>query len=113
VSVERGAVTHFWDVSLANVITWLMIAITFIGSQYLQVKLNAQRMNGFEKWVEKHEKETQRREEVALQVQLAIVKLTGIAEASGQRIENLEARERWVRRDNPPPYYGPERRGKS
>jgi hypothetical protein len=84
--------THFWDVSLANLVTWLLIVAGFVGSQYVQTKLLTQRMNGFSKWVEKHEEETQRQDEMVVELKIATEKLTVLADASERRLERLEDR---------------------
>ena len=84
--------THFWDVSLANLVTWLLIVAGFVGSQYVQTKLLTQRMNGFSKWVEKHEEETTRQNDMAFELKIATEKLVVIAEASERRLERLEDR---------------------
>lgn len=83
---------HFWDVSLANLVTWLLIVAGFVGSQYVQTKLLTQRMNGFSKWVEKHEEETDRQNDMANDLKIATEKLAVIAGAAERRLERLEDR---------------------
>jgi hypothetical protein len=84
--------TNFWDVSLANLVTWLLIVCGFISSQYVQTRLLTQRMNGFAKWVEKHEEETDRQNEMSMDLKVATEKLTVLAEATERRLERLEDR---------------------
>jgi hypothetical protein len=103
-------VNHFWDVSLANVITWLLIASGYIGTQYVIVKLQGQRLDGhdsamneFKEWIKQHQVDSNERD-------LILAKLTTLSAASERRLEKLEDRTRYVRSDNPQPYYGPERR---
>ena len=105
---------HFWDISLANIITWLLIVVGFVGAQYVQTKLLMQRMNGFAKWVEKHEGEAHDRAILLTKLGETSVRLTVLAEAAERRLEKLEDGERrtYTRRSDPPPYFGPERRGK-
>lgn len=49
-------------------------------------------MNGFSKWVEKHEAETERQNEMIVELKIATEKLVVIAEASERRLERLEDR---------------------
>jgi hypothetical protein len=82
----------FWDVSLANLVTWTLIVAGFLGTQYVQTKLLTQRMNGFSKWVEKHEEETDRQHKMNVELKVATEKLTVLAEATERRLERLEDR---------------------
>lgn len=86
------AVAEFWDVSLANLVTWFLIVAGFIGSQYVQTKLLTQRMNGFSKWVEKHEEEETARDLIFVDLKVATEKLTVLATGSERRLERLEDR---------------------
>lgn len=99
-----------WDVSLGNVVTWVLVATGFIGTHYVSVKLLTQRMNGFAKWAEKHQEESEARNELLQTMGRTIERLSVLSELAERRIEKLEDRPSYVRSSDPPPYYGPERR---
>lgn len=103
---------HFWDLSLANIVTWTLIVGGYVASQYIQTKLNAQRMNGFAKWVEKHEDESHDRDVLLQAVGKTMERLSVLSEVAERRLQNIEDRQVYVRSNAPDPYYGPERRRK-
>lgn len=101
---------HFWDLSLANLVTWFLVIAGFVTSQYVIVKLQGERLNGhdaalkeFKDWIKTHQGESGERDQI-------LMKLTTLSEAAERRLEKLEDIPRYIRRENPPPYYGPERR---
>jgi hypothetical protein len=105
-------VNHFWDISLANIVTWIVLIVGFAGSQYVVVKLQGERLNGhdklmneFKEWIKIHQKDSNERDQI-------LTRLTTIQEASERRLEKLEGNDRraYIRSENPLPYYGPKRR---
>jgi hypothetical protein len=80
----------FWNVDLANLVTWILIVAGYVGSQYVQTKLLTQRMNGFSKWVEKHEIQDEARDAVQIELKVATEKLTVLAALAERRLERLE-----------------------
>ena len=105
---------HFWDVSLANVVTWIILVLGFGVSQYVIVKLQGERLNGhdaalreFKDWIKQHQVDSNERDQI-------LARLTTLAQSSERRLEKLEDGDRrtYMRRDDPPPYFGEERRGK-
>jgi len=111
-ALAEDALRHqgFWDVGVANVVTWLVMAIGFLATHYISVKLLAQRMNSFDKWVAEHQVESNSRDKLQETMGNTIVRLCVLSEAAERRLEKLEDRPVYTRSDNPRPYYGPERR---
>lgn len=103
---------RFWDISLANVVTWLVLIVGFLGTHYVSVKLLTQRMNSFDEWVVEHKKESNSRDKLQETMGTTIVRLSVLSEAVERRLEKIEDRPVYARADNPPPYYGTERRRK-
>lgn len=107
---------RFWDISLANVVTWLVLATGFFGTHYVSVKLLTARMNGFDEWRKTHTQETNdantQRDELLTKLGETSVRLTVLSETTERRLEKLEDRPVFTRTDNPQPYYGTERRRK-
>ena len=83
---------HFWDVSLANLVTWFLLVAGFVGSQYVAVKLLGARMNGFDEWKKVHEEEAREQSRINTRLEVTAEKLTVLAAASERRLERLEDR---------------------
>jgi len=86
-------------VSLGSILT----IVSFIGGFILLVFLNKARIDAMEtwklqheqeqkEWQDKHEQETRQRAEIMRQLELSVVKLTVLAEASDRRLVALESR---------------------
>ena len=82
--------SHFWDISLANLVTWLILIAGFVGSQYVAVKLLGQRMNGFDEWRKETRVENKARDLLIGDLKVATEKLTVLATAAERRLERLE-----------------------
>lgn len=106
--------THFYDVSLANIVTWFIFVTGFFGTQYVVVKLQGERIdvqarlsNEFKEWMKEHQTSSNGRDKI-------LERLTTLSEGTERRIKELEnterERRRYVRNENPEPYYGEERR---
>ena len=90
--IQTPAPNTFWNVDLANLVTWILIVLGYVGSQYVQTRLLTQRMNGFAKWVEKHEIQDEARDVVQIELKVATEKLTVLASLAERRLERLEDR---------------------
>jgi hypothetical protein len=107
---------RFWDVSLANVITWLVLVVGFLGTHYVSVKLLTQRMNTFDEWRKTHTHESNQangqRDELLKKLGETSVRLSVLSETTERRLQKIEDRPVYTRSDDPRPYYGAERRRK-
>jgi hypothetical protein len=84
--------SHFWDVSAADVVRWLLLVGGFAAMIYAQTKLLTQRMNGFEQWMKNHEEESRSRDELIVELKVANERLAVLAAAAERRLERLEDR---------------------
>lgn len=83
---------NFWDITAANLVTWAILIAGFAISQYLAVKLLGQRMDGFEKWRDTHDEESNNRDKAIITIDKTLVELTTLARVATQRVEMLERR---------------------
>jgi hypothetical protein len=80
----------FWNVSLANIITWLVLLLGFFGAQYVTIKLLSQRMDDFSDWRTAHSNESRERDKVDKKLEIATEKLTTLADVAERRLTKLE-----------------------
>lgn len=81
----------FWKVDIANLVTWILIIIVFIASQYTLVKILGARMDNMEDWRKDHEMESRERDKVIGRLEIATEKLTVLSEVAHRRLEHIEA----------------------
>jgi hypothetical protein len=89
--------SNFWNVTLAQIVTWLLVVGAGSLSIYVSVKLLGQRMDGFEDWRAAHEKESGERDTFLRKLEVATEKLTLLADLAGKRLERLEERRQFPR----------------
>ena len=82
----------FWNVTLANIVTWLVLLLGFFGAQYVTIKLLSQRMDDFSEWRAAHNNESRERDKVDKKLEIATEKLTILADAAERRLNRLETR---------------------
>jgi len=81
---------HFWDVTLAQIVTWFLVVCAGSLSMYVSVKLLGQRMDGFEEWRAAHEADARERDDLLKKLEVAAEKLTLLADMAERRLEKLE-----------------------
>jgi hypothetical protein len=81
----------FWDISAANVVTWIVLLIGFIGSQYVTMRLLGSRMEQFDGWRRDHVIESRERDRIDRKLEISMEKLTLLAATAERRLEKLEA----------------------
>lgn len=84
------ASANFWSVSLAQIVTWLLIIAGAIMSMYVATRLLGQRMDNFDSWRQVHEKDAKDRDQIIKKLEVTAGKLTTLAEAAEKRLERLE-----------------------
>lgn len=83
----------FYDVTAANVVSWILIIIAFVSTQWVTVKLLSQRMNNLEDWRKNNEREARDRDLIIKQLELTSRELLTLVKTSMSRLELLERRE--------------------
>lgn len=82
----------FWDVSVSNIVTWVILIVGLSVSQYLAVKILGHRMDNFETWCRLHDTEAKDRDKLIVVIEKAIVELSTLARVATNRLEMLEQR---------------------
>lgn len=81
-----------WEISGGNVVSWALVVIGFVSTQYITVKILGNRMDNFEKWRDFHEMEAGDRDKLITVLDKAIVELATLAKVATSRLEMLERR---------------------
>ena len=83
---------EFFNITLANLVSWILIVAAFVATQWVTVKLLGHRMTIIESWIVEHKGEAKARDQLDVSLSKAVVELSTLAKVAKDRLEMLERR---------------------